>query len=95
VAGRRLALKEAFRPSLDRLRITWDAAERARIAAVLRDLMAGPLPGVEDHQTVLYPAGVAWVRQVPGRRLWILYRFDDDVVSAIALVDRRPVHVGD
>lgn len=93
--GRRQALGQAFRPSLDRLGVTHNAAERRRVGQAIGALASGTLPGPEDFETLLYPAGTAWARQIPGRSLWLLYRFDDAEVMVLVLVDRRPVHVGD
>jgi hypothetical protein len=95
LAERRLAVGDALRPSLDRLRITHSATERKRVGQTIGSLTSGALPGSEDYETLLYPAGVAWTRQVPGRSLWILYRFDAAEVMALVLVDQRPVRVGD
>lgn len=95
MAERRLALGQALRPSLDRLGITHKAAERQRVGRAMRDLAAGPLPAPEDYEAPLYPAGTAWARAIPGRALWLLYRFDEAEVLVEVLVDRRPVRLGD
>jgi len=86
------ALNKPFRLSLDRLGITKDAAERARVGREVASLARGPLPGPEDYETLLQ-ASTAWVRPIPGRSLWILYRFDDAEVVPIVLIDRRPPRV--
>jgi hypothetical protein len=94
-AERIVQLDRAFRHSLDRLGITASAVDRRKVAAVLKSLGTGSLPGPEDRETLLYHVGVCWVRQVPGRALWLLYRFDVATAIAFAVVDREPVRVGD
>ena len=55
-------------------------------------LQSGPLPGEEDYETLIaHRAGVAWAREIPELNLWLTYRFDDDELEVIVLVDRRPV----
>lgn len=49
----------------------------------------------ERSRDVALPCRGCWARQVAGRTLWLLYRFDATFVTAFALVDREPVHVGD
>lgn len=94
-AERIVQLDRAFRPSLDRLHITTSAIDRRKVATVLKSLGTGALPGPEDHETLLYYVGVCWARQLPGRALWLLYRFDATIATAFVLVDREPVRVGD
>jgi hypothetical protein len=95
LAARRLALKRAFRPSLDRLGVTADPATRAAVGKLLGRLTSEPLPGAEDFEALLYPVGIAWVRQVPvpERSLWVVFRFDEHEVAVLVVVDREPVSV--
>ena len=55
------------------------------------------LPGVGDvlARVVILPTGVgtAWARRVPGRSLWVLYRFDASTVQILAVTDRAPIRV--
>ena len=95
MAARRLRLKEAFRPSLDRLGVTRDPPTRARVGRTLAELVDATLPGRGDFEALLYPVGTAWARRIAGRSLWLLYRFDVEEVIVFVLVDREPVSVGD
>ena len=58
----------------------------------LRKWQAQSLRGSNDvyGRIVVVPSGVgtAWARRVPGHSLWLLYWFDVDVVSALAIASR-------
>jgi hypothetical protein len=57
-------------------------------------LQAGPLPGDNDYETLIpHQAGTGWAREIPELHVWLLYRFHDDELEVIVLVDRRPVTV--
>jgi hypothetical protein len=51
---------------------------------------ADELPGPGDDETRFGP-GRAFVRRVPGRNVWILYRFDGDHVFAMTTRGTPPV----
>lgn len=65
--------------------------EAKRLAATIRALAAGPLPGAQDVETPLPPAKLAWVRRVPRANLWIYFTFDDDRVFIGSVVRTPPV----
>jgi len=88
------ALSRAFRLSLDRLGVTRDASKRKRVAREMARIQSGPLPGEGDYETLIpHRPGIGWAREIPELRLWLVYRFDEDELEVILLVDRRPVTV--
>ena len=87
------ALGRAFRLSLDRLGITHNARKRRRVGREIGRLVTGPLPDRDDYETPIPYRGVGWAREIPELRLWLLYKFDDDEMEVILLVDRRPIRL--
>lgn len=83
-------LSRAFRLSLDRLGITPDANKRRRVAREMARLQSGPLPGQDDYETLIpHGAGVGWAREIRELHLWLVYRFDDEELEVLVLVDRQ------
>jgi hypothetical protein len=85
------ALGGAFRASIDWLRLGGEA--RRAIYRTVNALASESLPGEDFEALMPFGGGVAWVRKVPGRRLWLLYRFDAATLAPLAVVDRAPVRV--
>lgn len=95
--GRVLQLTASYSLSFSRLSPPLKDAERLAVRATLRDLQFDELPGVADYEALLSPpaVGVAWVRQVTGHQLWILYRIDGIHVALCQIAERTPVRVDD
>ena len=63
-----------------------------RIVAALGD--AQGLPGPDDTHASVPPTGIAFVRRVPGRNLWLWYTLPSEgVVALVALTADPPVPV--
>jgi hypothetical protein len=57
-------------------------------------LQFGPLPGRDDYETLIpHRAGVGWAREIRELHLWLVYRFDDEELEVVVLVDRQPVAI--
>ena len=56
---------------------------------------ADQLPGPADYQATGRPFGLAWVRRVGGRNLWLWYRFTDEEVVLVTVTTDPPVPVDD
>jgi hypothetical protein len=66
------------------------------IGRTIRALAASDdLPGASDYEARTHPIGLAWVRRVGGRNLWLWYRFSDDEVTLITVTVEPPVPSGD
>jgi hypothetical protein len=65
----------------------------ARTIAAL--LEAEELPGPGDVVAAIPPTGMALVRRVPGRNLWLWYRVEGDVVLLRHISSEPPVPVDD
>lgn len=63
-----------------------DAARTMRQLATADTL---PLPG--DVRAAMPPTGVAYVRRVLGRNLWLWYAFSDTTLSVLTLASTPPV----
>jgi hypothetical protein len=84
-------LSFAFRRALAKLGYGPGSPQRVAVGATVSALMtADELPGAGDSRTTFAP-GVAHVRRVSGRNLWILYRFDDARVDVLMIRETPPV----
>ena len=76
-----------------RLGLTAGSPELRQVLATVGTLgSSAVLPGPTDFETKFGP-GRAHVRRVPGRNLWVLYRFDATYLDVLALRDDPPVPV--
>ena len=78
---------------LDRRRaLGADAGSTAlAVRRTVADLVAGPLPGPGDLETLMPPVLRVWVRRVRGANFWVFYTFDEQVVSMVTLARTPPV----
>jgi hypothetical protein len=64
----------------------------------MRALETEELPGPADYEALAPPpsVGTAWVRQVEGYQLWILYRQEEGPhVDAFGLAEREPERISE
>ena len=87
-----LRVSTTFRRSVESLGIEAGSPAYRAVSATIRGLAAASVPGVGDYETTFSP-GKAFVRRVPGRNVWILYRFDDDHVFIMTARGEPPVPV--
>lgn len=85
-------LTQRYLRNADRLVVVPGSA-RARavgqtIAALAQD---ETLPAPSDTRAPVPPTGVAFVRRVPGRNLWLWYTVAADVVALVALTADPPI----
>jgi hypothetical protein len=68
--------------------------ESRAVAACLRVVADAPdLPEVVDVAVAVPPVLRAWCRRVSGRNLWVVFRFDSEHVSALAVTRSPPVPI--
>jgi hypothetical protein len=69
-------------------------ARRRGVARVIGQLSSEELPGAADFRVRVFvlPDGEVngWARRVSGWPLWVVFRFDGEVVEVVAATDRRP-----
>lgn len=95
--SRVLRLTRRYLRNADRLGVI---AGSARGRAVGRTIQAlggdGELPAPGDVEALVPPTGIAYVRRVPGRNLWLWYILSgEDGVILIALTADPPVPLSD
>lgn len=84
-------LSVGFARTKGRLGLSPGSSElRGVLATVAAIGAAEVLPGHSDFETK-FGSGRAHVRRVPGRNLWVLYRFDDAFVDVLTLRDDPPI----
>ncbi|MBX3233335.1 MAG: hypothetical protein KIT84_33610 [Labilithrix sp.] len=83
-------LSVAFRRALVKLGPAGSPQRLAAGAGVSALMSAEELPGRVDSRISFEP-GFAYARRVPGRNLWLLYRFDATTLDVLALRDSPPV----
>ena len=66
--------------------------------AVARTIVAlgrGPLPGLEDAETLMPPVARYWFRRVPGHNLWVFFAFGETELVIVTITARPPVPLVD
>jgi len=88
-------LSVGFARNKGRLGLSPGSPELRRVLATVAAIGAAEaLPGHSDFETTFGP-GRAHVRRVPGRNLWVLYRFDEEFVDILTLRDDPPIPADD
>ena len=90
MAGRTLRISTTFRQSVAKLGVLVGTPAYRAVSATMRALVAADLPGPGDFETSFSP-GKAHVRRVAGQNVWLLYRFDDQLVFLMTARDQPPV----
>ncbi len=89
--ARIIRLAPRYVARLKALRIA-HGTERARAIArtVAALATATTLPGPLDYLEAIPPVETAYVRRVVGENLWLYYRFTDDELILVTIVDHPP-----
>lgn len=65
------------------------------VARTIVALARGPLPGVEDAETIMPPVARYWFRRVPGHNLWVYFAFGETELVIVTLSARPPIPIAD
>jgi hypothetical protein len=85
-------LTQRYQRSADRLGVVSGSARGRAVGQTIASLANDEtLPGPHDTKAVVPPTGVAFVRRVPGRNLWLWYTLTSETVALIALTADPPV----
>ena len=85
-------LTQRYLRNADRLGVVPGSARGRAVGQTIAALAQDEtLPAPSDTRATVPPTGIAFVRRVPGRNLWLWYTVAAEVVAVVALTGDPPI----